>query len=137
LSDRLLRVLNALRWNLVIRWRAAPGRWFIFRDAPDEVVSRWAESDLDKLDHSPILQQTVIQAQGELELRALQSRCGAGACTTKANTTKASRTKVNTPKPSIATAQPSPHAPSPRPDEAAPGGPSSPAPVRTIPSART
>lgn len=125
MSDRLLRVLTAWRWDLVIRWRASPGRCFIFRDAPDQVVARWAARDAAEPVRDPMLEQTVIQAQGELELRALRRRCGASACTTT----------LHAPTPSIDRARPCPQETDSGLDGTASSGAGSPA--QAAPSVRT
>lgn len=80
-----LRLLAAWRWDRVIRRRAVPGRWFIFRDAPDDVVTQWAESDVSEFADSLPLQQAIVQAQGERELRSFRRRHGSAAGSTAAD----------------------------------------------------
>lgn len=73
----LLARLAAWRWDIRITWRATRGRWFIFRDAPQSVVATWANTAPERFVRSPQLQQAVVQAQGELNLREqrLQWEC--------------------------------------------------------------
>ena len=78
-SDRVrdfLGLLAAWRWDHIVRRRAVPGRWFIFHDAPDQVVSRWAATEPGEVASDPLLDLAVLQAQGELELRRLHGKCG-------------------------------------------------------------
>ena len=49
-------------------WRALQGRWFVLRDAPDDVVANIAALEL-RDDDAPALHQLVGDANAEMALR--------------------------------------------------------------------
>lgn len=59
--------LTFAKWCLVVGWRAAGGRWFIFRDAPTWFVAAIASCDWQYEDDDT--RAIGEQAQAEIQLR--------------------------------------------------------------------
>jgi hypothetical protein len=73
-TDRILRTVHGLRWDIKILWRLDNDAWGPFHDAPDEVVTRWAATDPDSL-HAHQLQNGILEARDELVLRGRRVSC--------------------------------------------------------------
>ena len=68
MTDRLLRTIPGVLWDIRILWRLDNDAWHAFRDAPDHVVSRWAATNPDSV-HTHQLQNGILEARDELALR--------------------------------------------------------------------
>jgi hypothetical protein len=70
-------VLEVLFWLRALKyiWRACNGRWFIFRDAPQDIIETFAEeNDHSRLNADSTYQDMHQQALDELRLRGMQRR---------------------------------------------------------------
>jgi hypothetical protein len=76
-TDRLLRTIPGVFWDIRILWRLDNDAWHAFRDAPDHVVSRWAATDPGSV-HTHQLQNGILEARDELSLRVDQLSCEPG-----------------------------------------------------------
>lgn len=62
-----------MKWAFIIAWRQASDRWFIFRDAPDEVVIHFIAMG-DCVEPGDVVEHAAKEAAEELQLRMLQLR---------------------------------------------------------------
>lgn len=60
--------ITSIIWTFRVLWRHVNGRWYIFRDAPDEVVIYWISAG-DNPDAGDDVVAVSNQAKAEMELR--------------------------------------------------------------------